>query len=620
METHVKVKIELDGSKKLTTLSHLTIVQRHDWHHTFELRLPLEDVEGKDGSGKAKTTFDTSKGFVGKPIKVGIEAVAKDGAQGEQFNQFNGIITDMSISRHGGTAADVIFRGYSPTILLDDGENTKAFTEKTVSQIVAEVTKGYSNSQLNIKVKVSPDTKYPYAIQYRETNYAYLSRIASENGKWFYYDGKDVYFGKMTAGPKMTMKLGNDISNFDLGLHVKPLKFSDSAYDFVNNNVIEVASGSITVSGLDASGSDMVNKSQSLFGKEVMGLPNGAYKNQSELKDSSTTKKSAIASNLVTISGTSFNPKLIIGSQIEIQSNDLETSATNYGTYIVISVSHYTDSLGVYQNNFQAVASTITIPPANPHVAAPVCETQPAKVVKNDDPDGMGRIKVRFYWQKDQDTTPWIRVVNHHAGKSKGFQFLPEVDDEVLISFEQNNPDRPYMVGALYHGKAKHDDRKDKDNYIKTIRTVSGNEVQFNDKKGEEQIIIRNKESQNEIILSLKDDGKITIKGKNKIEIKGKEILIEAEEKLTMKSDESHLSGKSKLTLDSEQKGEIKTNELNIETQTKLSMKAGTQAELKATAGLDIDGGPKMSVKSSGMMELNGGGQATLKAGIVMIN
>jgi Rhs element Vgr protein len=609
METHVKVEVELDGRKKVTTLSHLTIAQRHNWHHTFELSMPLADIEGQDATG-----FDQSKGFIGKGIKVAIGSVSSN----ETYNQFNGIITDISITRHSGTGADVVFKGYSPTILLDDGENTKCFLDTSLSQIAGEVTRGYPR-EVSMNTNPSPDNKFEFIMQYRETNYAFLSRLAAETGKWFYYDGKDIQFGKLNSTNKVDMKLGNDLNNFDLGLHIKPLKFVDNSYDYMNNSLVKVQSSSIQVSGLDRLGSELLNTSQQLFAKDLTALPYQKVKNQSELKDYSTAKKSAAASNLTTITGISYNPKLKIGTKIDVTSNDLEESTTNYGSFIVIGITHFADSLGVYQAKFEAVTANVTVPPVNPNVVHPICETQQAVVIDNNDPDGHGRVKVKFYWQSDSET-PWVRIVNQHAGKNKGFQFIPEVDDEVIVGFEQNNPSRPYVMGAMYHGKASHKDRNDSDNHVKTIRTRSGNEIKFVDKDGEEEILIHNSDSQNFISLSLKDDGKITIKSKNKMELLAKEILIEAEEKLTMKSKESSLSGQQKVEILTEKDCIIKSMETKIETQANLKMSAGAQAELKASAGVTVDGGPKTVVKASGMMELNGGGQAMLKAGMVMIN
>jgi len=340
METHVKVEIELDGRKKISSYTQLNIAQRHNWHHTFEVSLPLDDIEGKD-----KTGFDQTKNFIGKGIKISISS--SNGS--ELYNQFNGIVTDISIGRHSGTAADVVFKGYSPTILLEDGENTRCFAEKSISSIVAEVTKGYPR-ELSVKASPSPDTKFDFMMQYRETAYAFLTRLASETGKWFYYDGKDVQFGKLNSANKVDMKLGNDLSNFDLGLHVKPLKFSDSSYDYINNTVLKVASGSIKVSGLDSTGNDLLSKSEQLFSKELNAVPYQKVKNASELKEFSTTKKAAAAGNLVTIGGISHNPKIKIGTKIDVSSNENVTKCVDEAFTVFNDLDICFFNAGVYES------------------------------------------------------------------------------------------------------------------------------------------------------------------------------------------------------------------------------------------------------------------------------
>ncbi len=611
MEAHVYLKIDI-GGKVLSTLSHLSIVQRHDYHHSFELRIPSDDLVGESD----QNSIAKSKDYIGKPVKIEV----KSASEKEQLNQFNGIITGISLARYAGSASDVILKGFSPTILFDDGINCRSFSEKTISQIINAITSPYPKNDVKIKSSPSPDKKIDFIVQYKETNYQFLSRIAEEYGQWFYYNGKEAVFGKLESEETVDLEFGNDLLNFDLGVKVSPVKFTSLAYDYINNKPLEAQSSSVQVSGLNDLGKHAMDVSESLYNQDVPYYSKYNALTQSDLKDFVTFKKSEIAGNLVVLSGVTENARLKIGCKINVKARVGSETTEDYGSYIVTSVSHFTDSMGVYQNRFEAIPSTITVPPLNPNVKSPVCETQSAVVKKNNDSDGMGRVKVQFFWQKSPDMTPWIRIVNHHAGKNKGFQFIPEENDEVLVGFENGNPGRPYVLGSVYQGKAKHEDRKDDDNYIKTIRTVSGNEIKFLDKKGEEEILIQNKEGQNEIRLQLKDNGKIFIKSKNKMELRAKEILIEAENKLEMKSKTTRVSGKDKITVDTEKDCEIKSMDTKLETQKNVTIKAGAKAELKATAGLDVDGGPKTSIKSAAMMEINGGGQATLKAGIVMIN
>ncbi|MEC5396031.1 phage baseplate assembly protein V, partial [Bergeyella sp. RCAD1439] len=124
-------------------------------------------------------------------------------------------------------------------------------------------------------------------------------------------------------------------------------------------------------------------------------------------------------------------------------------------------------------------------------------EDQPAIVKDNNDPQGLGRVRVQFIWQRPtNEYSPWIRVVQPHGGSGKGFYFIPEIDEEVMVSFENQNAERPYVIGSHYNGKSK-SGYVTKDNSVKVIQTRSGHIVKFTE---DESIIITDK-SGNEIRL-----------------------------------------------------------------------------------------------------------------------
>lgn len=80
----------------------------------------------------------------------------------------------------------------------------------------------------------------------------------------------------------------------------------------------------------------------------------------------------------------------------------------------------------------------------------------PALVTDVDDPDGQGRVRVRFPWRPDPDgadATIWARLATLMAGPDRGTWFVPDVDDEVLVAFEAGDPRRPYVIGALWNGR-----------------------------------------------------------------------------------------------------------------------------------------------------------------------
>ncbi len=76
-------------------------------------------------------------------------------------------------------------------------------------------------------------------------------------------------------------------------------------------------------------------------------------------------------------------------------------------------------------------------------------------VTNNSDPDGMGRVKLRFPWLTDSHESSWARVAAPMAGNNRGAYFLPEVDDEVLVVFEQGDMRFPFVLGSLWNGKDK---------------------------------------------------------------------------------------------------------------------------------------------------------------------
>jgi uncharacterized protein involved in type VI secretion and phage assembly len=149
-------------------------------------------------------------------------------------------------------------------------------------------------------------------------------------------------------------------------------------------------------------------------------------------------------------------------------------------------------------------------------------------VTNNQDPDGLNRVKVKFPWLSDEDESTWARVAVPMAGKDRGIYFLPEVDDEVLVAFEQGDLRFPYVVGCLWNGKdtppAKNDDGK---NNIRMIKSRGGHMIRLSDEDGKEKIDITDKDGKNSLVLDIANNT-LTITAQNgtikldaqKIEIK----------------------------------------------------------------------------------------------------
>jgi uncharacterized protein involved in type VI secretion and phage assembly len=132
-----------------------------------------------------------------------------------------------------------------------------------------------------------------------------------------------------------------------------------------------------------------------------------------------------------------------------------------------------------------------------------------ALVTNNQDPDGLGRVKVTFPWLSDVDESFWARLAAPMAGKQRGAYFLPEVDDEVLVAFEHGDVRFPYVLGALWNGQdAPPVTNDDGNNNIRMIKSRSGHIVKLNDEDGKETIEIVDKSQKNSIVI---DTAKNTI-------------------------------------------------------------------------------------------------------------
>lgn len=150
-----------------------------------------------------------------------------------------------------------------------------------------------------------------------------------------------------------------------------------------------------------------------------------------------------------------------------------------------------------------------------------------ALVTDVEDPDGLGRVKVRFPWLADEPHSTWCRVATPLAGAEHGMYFAPELDSEALVVFEHGDFNAPYIVGFLWSGETP---LPEAELQQRTLRSVSGNVIVLDDRSGDEGITITDKHG-NSIVMN-----------KDGIEIKGKSITITAEGELQAVGDPIHLN------------------------------------------------------------------------------
>jgi uncharacterized protein involved in type VI secretion and phage assembly len=168
---------------------------------------------------------------------------------------------------------------------------------------------------------------------------------------------------------------------------------------------------------------------------------------------------------------------------------------------------------------------------------------------------------VKFPGLSDNDESAWARLAMPMAGKERGFYFLPEVDDEVLVAFEHGDVRYPYVLGALWNGQdkppAKNDDGK---NNVRLIKSRSGHIIRLNDEDGKEKIEIVDRSEKNSIVFDT------------------------AEKKITITTEQDIMLSAANGTI----KLEAKTIEIHSSNGT--TIKAGAGMDVTATEAMNIKG------------------------------
>jgi uncharacterized protein involved in type VI secretion and phage assembly len=183
------------------------------------------------------------------------------------------------------------------------------------------------------------------------------------------------------------------------------------------------------------------------------------------------------------------------------------------------------------------------------------------------DPNKLGRIKLQLPRLPGGPETDWARVAQPAAGAGRGFYWLPEVGDEVLIAFELGQANRPYVLGALWNGKDKPmDGAYADDNTTRMIQTRSGHKIVLCDKPGEEKIVIADKSGNRTITF----------------DVKAKKLLVEAKE------GDIELHAEKKIVLDCEDL-EVKTSKTaKLDVGSNFNLKVGADATIKADGNLKL--------------------------------
>lgn len=504
----------------------VSVVQRMDAHHRFEFRLKLPDAE--------RGTFtDKARAFLGKKAVVRIN-IAPQKPDSRDFS-FEGIVTDVGFSRSQGGAPELAVSGMSASFLLDDGPRNRSFSEKGLAAIVQAVCDEVGSTDLKTAIAPKHGDALPYVVQYEETDQHFLGRLAARYGEWFYFDGTQLQFGQPATPQPEKLVFGQNLFSFDMGLALQRHTFSLRHWDHLHNKLL-------TTDETKGGEPQLFDDEYGKLIKEPLGTrfkPGGLEMvghaaDQADLDKRGQARRRGHAARAVVLRGVSDNARLRPGKTVKVTgpaAKDNSDSTTEYGEFLVTSVSH-NSSNGNYQNHFEAIPVKNEMVPVWGGLHQPVCDPQVAVVKEVDDPERLGRVRVQFLWQQGgPELSPWIRVLSAHAHAAGGAYLVPEVNDEVLVDFEFNVPERPFVAGSLYTGKVKPDAAWVNDrNETKAFRTKGGNEVLISDKGGKESITIRNKDGKNEVVMALGGEPSITIRTDGKLTLDAKTLALKCQE------------------------------------------------------------------------------------------
>jgi type VI secretion system secreted protein VgrG len=631
IDTSVFISITLGNGKEVTPFNSLTITQSIVQHHSFEVRCYHSVFEDPKAN-----IISATQNMVGQDITIKMKA-GKDGKE----NIFKGIITEVGMVQGDGMHHEIILKGYSSSIKLENGPRLKSFLEKSIGDIASEI---ISASGLRKKGDVKYTSPHKYCAQFNESDFEFLRRLAAIHGEWFYYDGINMVFGEPGSLSTVKLQYMQDLMTLSMGMGTVPLQFKDYSY---NSEEAKTFEGQLpgSIDGSDNYGQKMHTASKNLFPDKFKLMPRHVTNDQGGLDNFSKSYFNAIGSGLVNVQASGDNPEIAIGVLADISTQD----GSSYGKFFVTSITHHADGMGHYTNNFTGIPSTLKTLP-NPYIHKPNADFEIAKVMDNNDPDKHGKVKVKFMWMEDSDQTAWIPTTQLYGGeggfKNRGMIFIPEIGDDVIVGFERGDCDRPYVSHSLMNGKAIETDDRDNAKNLKKIISTRDNNITFHDKGDSTPVgmglrvysgdsdpkvaIYMTDESGvaklkmgaidelyiatigDEVVLHMKKDGSIKVTGKN--------VTFEVDEKFAVKAKDIQLEATNNFNAKANSNVKIEAmSNLDIKASANLTAKAGANATVQGTAQTDVKG-TMVNVKADAMLDLEGGGMTTLKGGVVMIN
>lgn len=449
---------------------------------------------------------------VGKEVEISVQAPRPQSTRlGPRTILMQGEVTGLEPNMSDDGVPNLVIRGFDRAHRLHQGRQTRSFLQSRDDEIAQRIA-----TEVGLNADVQPTgTIQEHITQNNQTNMEFLMERARRLGYQLCVEDETLYFGppkpEQIEAPQLIW--GENLLDF------RPVLTSVHQVDAVvvrgwdpmtKREIVGRASESTSMPGVEGT-----QKVQSGFKGSNQMIVSRPVQTQAEADAVAQSIRDEMAGDLVQAEGNCIgNPNVKAGQKIEIEGHSSQFD----GQYTVTKAIHtYQDEAG-YETLF-------SIGGRKPDTLSALLGEKADEndrgrgvmigiVTNNKDPEGLGRIKVKYPSLDDIDESPWIRIAAPMAGEQRGFYCLPEINDEVLVAFEQGDIHRPYMLGVLWNGPDKpprpnnsivgSDGKVNK----RIIRSRSGHEIILDDTDGQEKITIVAKGD-----LIIEATGKIIIKG-----------------------------------------------------------------------------------------------------------
>ncbi len=558
-------------------------------------KIPYARIQIADGDGSAGD-FIISGGSTFVPGNI---LQIKAGYQEQSTVIFSGIIIKHAVKILDGNMSALVIEAQDTAVKMTIGRKNAYFTKLKDSDLISRVVGSYSGLSCEVDPTV---TVLENIVQYYATDWDFLLCRADASGMVVLVDQNKVSVKKVNTSqtPTLSLKYGDSIIKFDLEMDARNQLSAvhSSSWDASKQAIIQAASNA---PGVSVPGNISTSALASVAAPAEYLLQSSAPIEQDSLQAwaNAASIKSVMSKICGTISfqgNASANP----GTLVEIDGLGARFNGNAY-----VSAVNHTIKQGNWITEIAIGIPPMSIAERNDHIMAPAASgllpgiqgLQIGVVSKIDaDPDNQFRVQVKIPIIDASETIVWARLSTFYTTTGgQGSYFYPEVGDEVILGFLNDDPRYAVILGALYSSINVPPYTPDEKNTMKAIVTRSGIKIEMNDDKG---IVTIQTPQKNSITLS--DDQKsITIVDQNNNTI-------------TMSS--------SGISINS-------AGDINIKAQGKISTNSGSGTSITASgdaqiSGLNFSAQAQMqaTVQGSASAQLTASGEVTVKGSIVMIN